>query len=97
MWKWYKTTKEYSDYQAYLTVQKTVTKVIRTARRTLERKLAKNVKKNPRQFYSHLNKHTKSRVQIGPPLRKQVTRWLAHKGCVTTSMVSSLLCLRLRT
>ena len=68
MWKWYKTTKEYSDYQAYLTVQKSVTKVIRSARRTLERKLAKNVKKNPRQFYSHLNKHTKSRVQVGPLL-----------------------------
>ena len=70
LWKWYKTTKEYCDYQAYLTVQKSVTKVIRSARRSLERKLAKNVKKNPRQFYSHLNKHTKSRAQVGPLLNE---------------------------
>ena len=66
LWNWYKTTKDYAEHQAYLDVQKSVTKTIRSAKKRLERKLAKNFKKNPRQFYSHLNKHTKSRAQVGP-------------------------------
>ena len=66
LWNWYKTTKDYSDYQAYLNVQKSVAKIIRTAKRKFERKLAKNIKKNPRQFYSHLNSKTKLRAQVGP-------------------------------
>ena len=39
---------------------------IGSAKRKFERKIAKNFKKNPRQFYSHLNKKMKSRVQVGP-------------------------------
>ena len=66
LWKWYKTTKDHLAYQEYLTVQKSVAMVIRAAKRKFERKLAKNFKKNPRQFYAHLNSHTKSRVQVGP-------------------------------
>ena len=66
MWNWYKTTKDYAEYQAYRNVQKSVAKTIRSAKKKLERKLAKNFKKNPRQFYSHLNKHTKSCAQVGP-------------------------------
>ena len=66
LWNWYKKTKDHAEYQAYLSVQKSVTKVIRSAKRKLERKLAKNVKKNPRQFYSYLNNNIKSRAQVGP-------------------------------
>lgn len=66
LWNWYKTTKDHAEYEAYLDVQKTVAKVIRSAKKKFERKLAKNYKKNPRQFYSHLNAHTKSRSQVGP-------------------------------
>ena len=66
LWRWYKTTKDHAEYQAYLAVQKTVAKTIRAAKRKFERKIAKNFKKNPRQFYSHLNKKMKSRVQVGP-------------------------------
>ena len=66
LWKWYKTTRDYAEYQAYLAVQKTVAKTIRSAKKKFERKIAKNFKKNPRQFYSHLNKNMKSRVQVGP-------------------------------
>ena len=66
LWNWYKTTKDYLEYQEYLKCQKSVAKVIRAAKKKFERKLAKNFKKNPRQFYSHLNNHTKSRAQVGP-------------------------------
>ena len=66
LWKYYKTTKEYANYQAFLEIQKAVAKSIRSAKRKLERKLAKNLKKNPRAFYSHLNKSIKSRSQVGP-------------------------------
>ena len=61
----YKTTRDYAEYQAYIEVQKTVVRVVTAAKKKFERKLAKNIKKNPRQFYSHLNSHTKSRSQIG--------------------------------
>ena len=66
LWNWYKTTRDYTEYQAYLAVQKSVTKTIRAAKKEFERKLAKNFKNNPRQFYSHLNNNTKSRAQVGP-------------------------------
>ena len=66
LWNWYKTTSDYLQYQEYLKCQKTVAKTICAAKRNFERKLAKNFKKNPRQFYSHLNSHTKSRAQVGP-------------------------------
>ena len=66
LWKWYSTTKDYSEFLAYQTTQKLVTKTIRAAKRSLERKLAKNAKKNPRAFYSHLNKQTKHRSAVGP-------------------------------
>ena len=66
LWNRYKTTKDYTEYHSYLEVQKTVARVIRAAKKKFERKLAKNIKKNPRQFYSHLNAHTKSRSQVGP-------------------------------
>ena len=66
LWNWYKTTKDHAEYQAYLSVQKSVAKTIRSAKRNLERKLAKNFKKKPRQFYAHLNKRMKSRAQVGP-------------------------------
>ena len=66
LWRYYKTTSDYRDYQSYLEVQKSVTKVIRNAKKRFERKLAKNFKSNPRQFYSHLNSKTKSRTAVGP-------------------------------
>ena len=66
LWNWYKTTKDHTEYQAYLSVQKSVAKIIRAAKKKFERKLVKNFKNNPRQFYSHLNNNTKSRSQVGP-------------------------------
>ena len=66
LWNWYKTTKDNTEYQAYLSVQKSVAKTIRSAKRNLERKLAKNFKRSPRQFYAHMNNKMKSRVQVGP-------------------------------
>ena len=80
LWNWYKTTKDYAEYQAYLEVQKAVAKVIRAAKRKFERKLAKNFKKNPRQFYSHLNTHTKSRSQVGPLQNEQGTQVSDSQG-----------------
>ena len=47
LWKWYKTTKDHAEYQAYLAVQRSVSKTIRAAKKKFERKLAKNFKKNP--------------------------------------------------
>ena len=65
LWKVYKTTKDYAEYQAYLNVQKSVAKIIRSAKKKFERKIARD-KNNQRQFYSHMNKCMKSRVQVGP-------------------------------
>ena len=65
LWKVYKTTKDYAEYQAYLKVQRSVAKVIRAAKKKFERQIARD-KNNHRQFYSHLNKCMKSRVQVGP-------------------------------
>ena len=80
LWNWYKTTKDYIEYQAYLNVQKIVAKVIRAAKKKFERKLAKNFKKNPRQFYSHLNNHTKSRAQVGPLQNDEGTQVADSQG-----------------
>ena len=80
LWKWYKTTRDFADHQAYLEAQKAVARVVRAAKMKLERKLAKNFKKNPRQFYSHLNAHTKSRSQIGPLLSDQGHQVSDSKG-----------------
>lgn len=66
LWKWYKTTSNYAEYQDYMVVQKAVVRVVRTALMKLERKFAKKINKNPRLFYSHLNSHTKYQSQIGP-------------------------------
>ena len=66
LWNWYKSTNDHAEYQAYIDAQKSVNKIIRAAKKKFERKLAKNFKQNPRQFYSHLNNHTKSRAQVGP-------------------------------
>ena len=71
LWKWYKTTRDFAEYQAYIDAQKAVVRVVRAAKKKLGRKLTNNIKKNPRQFYSHLNSHTKSRSQIGPLLSDQ--------------------------
>ena len=66
MWREYKTTRDYADFQAYKAVQRKVTKIVRSAKRAFERNLAKHCKVNPRAFFSHINKQTKSRSTVGP-------------------------------
>ena len=54
--------------------QKPVNKIICNAKKNLERELAKNSKNNPCQFYSYLNRSTKSTTQVGP-LKNEKTKY----------------------
>ena len=66
LWKWYCTTKDYEDYQAYQKTCSIARKAVRKAKRNLERKLARDAKTNCKPFYRYLNSCTKTRTKVGP-------------------------------
>ena len=66
LWKWYCSTQEYEDYQAYLRIAASVSKIIKRAKKDLERKLAKEAKSKPKPFYKYVNNSTKVKSKVGP-------------------------------
>ena len=55
MWKKYKMSGLYTDYEEYKVVRNKATQGYKVAIKSFETKLAKNVKNDPKSFYSYLN------------------------------------------
>ena len=66
LWKVYSSSKDYQNYLAYKSVEKSMQRKVRAAKRKFERKLAKSVKKNPKSFYAYLKSKTSTKESVGP-------------------------------
>lgn len=66
LWKTYKETKNYGEFQAYKKAEKMVKDSVRKAKKNFEKNLAKNAKKDCKSWYSYLKTKTSNRVSVGP-------------------------------
>ena len=66
LWKWFCSTRDGKDYNAYTKTRDEVNKAIKRAKRNLEKRLAKDAKSNPKPFYQYMAKQTKCHTRVGP-------------------------------
>ena len=66
LWKEYRKTKEFAQYEAYKKVEKEVKDTVRKAKKNFEKKLAKDAKKKPRAFWGYMKTKTANRQSVGP-------------------------------